>query len=158
LSGLDQEYSDLVRELWGSPGGWNDRKSYADVARKLEVDEETVRNRLKRMKESGLLIGWRLFPNATLFGRSSIMQHMTFDSPTAEEGAISRLRRMEGAIVVASLYGADLLIALRRWRTLFIETTGCSGAQGRPSRMAWNGPASDCVQDDPPTDWQMAKS
>src|SRR5689334_19343223 len=101
-----------MRELWGSPGRWNVRKSYVDVARSLGVDEETVRNRLKRLKDSGFLIGWRLLPNPSLFGRSSILQQLTFDSPMAKDDAISRLRQMDCVIVVASLYGDDLQITL----------------------------------------------
>jgi DNA-binding Lrp family transcriptional regulator len=101
-----------MKELWGSPGRWNVRKSYVDIARNLGVDEETVRNRLKRLKESGFLVGWRLIPNPSLFGRSSVMQHLTFESPATKEEAISRLKQMDGVVVVASLYGADLLITL----------------------------------------------
>jgi DNA-binding Lrp family transcriptional regulator len=112
LSGLDREYSDLMKELWGSPGRWNVRKSYVDVARNLDVDEETVRNRIKRLKESGFLIGWRLLPNPSLFERGPVMQHLTFDGPATKEEAISRLKHMDGVNVVASLYGADLLITL----------------------------------------------
>ncbi|MDA4117643.1 MAG: AsnC family transcriptional regulator [Thaumarchaeota archaeon] len=112
MSGLDQDYSDLMRELWGSPGRWNVRESYAGVARNLGVDEETVRNRLKRLKASGFLEGWRLLPNPCLFGRSSVMQHLRFVDPTAKEAAIPRLMRMDGAIVVASLYGTELLVTL----------------------------------------------
>jgi DNA-binding Lrp family transcriptional regulator len=112
LSGLDREYSELMKELWGSPSRWNSRRSYADVARKLNVDEETVRNRLRRLRESGSLIGWRLVPNPSLFGRSSVMQYLAFDSAAAKERAVSKLERMDGVIVAASLYDTDLLVTL----------------------------------------------
>jgi DNA-binding Lrp family transcriptional regulator len=101
-----------MKELWGSPGRWNVRKSYVEVARNLGVDEETVRNRLKRLKESGFLVGWRLLPNPSLLGRSFVMQHMTFDGPVSKDEAISRLKQMDGVVVIASLYGTDLLITL----------------------------------------------
>ena len=101
-----------MSELWGSPGRWNVRRYYADVARKLGVDEETVRNRLKRLKESGFLVGWRIFPNPSLFGRSSVMQHLTFDGPATKERAMSRLMRMDGVVVIASFYGDSLLATL----------------------------------------------
>jgi DNA-binding Lrp family transcriptional regulator len=112
LSGLDREYSDLMRELWGSPGRWNVRRSYVAVARSLGVDEETVRNRLRRLKEGGFLIGWRILPNPSLFGRSSVLQHLTFDGAPTKGEAISRLKEMEGVVVIASFYGSDLLITL----------------------------------------------
>jgi DNA-binding Lrp family transcriptional regulator len=101
-----------MRELWGSPGRWNVRRSYVAVARSLGVDEETVRNRLKRLKEGGFLVGWRILPNPSLFGRSSVLQHLAFDGNPTKGEAISRLREMEGVVVVASFYGSDLLITL----------------------------------------------
>ena len=155
LSGLDQEYSALMRELWGSPGRWNVRRSYADVARKLGVDEETVRNRLKRLRGSGLLVGWRLVPNPSLFGRSSIMQHLSFDSPASKEAAISQLARMDGVIVVASLYGSDLLL------TIFDDPQRASskrlaavGAQRGPAEWSGMGLAPTIFRMTP-TDWQI---
>ena len=112
MSGLEREYSDLMKELWGSPGRWNVKKSYVDVARNLGIDEETVRNRLRRLKETGFLVGWRLLPNPALFGRASVMQHLTFDSPVTKRDALSQSKHADGVVVVASLYGADLLVTL----------------------------------------------
>ena len=104
----DKAGADLVMELWGSPERWNARKSYADVARKLGVDEETVRNRLRRMRESGLLLGWCLFPNPALLGRTAVSLLLDFDASSSKEDAILRLKRVEGVINIASNYGNTL--------------------------------------------------
>ncbi len=106
----DKAYSALMRELWGSPERWNTRKTHAHVAAKLGVDEETVRNRLRRLKESGFLLGWRVVPNPALLGRESSMLLLEFDDQAAKEEAVPRLKLSEGVIVVASVYGEGLLV------------------------------------------------
>ena len=104
----DKANTDLAMELWGSPERWNARKSYADVARKLGVDEETVRNRLRRMKESGHLLGWCLFPNPALLGRTAVSLLLEFEGPSSKEDAILRLKRVEGVTSIASNYGNSI--------------------------------------------------
>jgi DNA-binding Lrp family transcriptional regulator len=99
-----------MRELWGSPERWNSRRTYADVAAKLGVDEETVRNRLKRLKESGFLVGWRVVPNPSLLGRETAMMFLDFKDNEAKENALRNLRGMEGVIAIASIYGNSLLV------------------------------------------------
>jgi len=157
LSGLEKEYSDLMQELWGSPSRWNSRRSYTDVARRLGVDEETVRNRLRRLKESGTLIGWRLVPNPSLFGRSSIMQYLTFGSSLAKEKAISKLKDLDGVIIAASLYSTDLLLTIfdDEERSASRELTSL-GAEKKPSEMSGMGlPTTNFRMT--PTDWQITR-
>jgi DNA-binding Lrp family transcriptional regulator len=157
LSALDKDYSDLMRELWGSPERWNVRKSYVDVARKLGVDEETVRNRLNRVRQSGFLVGWRLVPNSSLFGRKPVMQHLTFESPQAKAEALLLLGRMDGVITAASLYGAEVLVTLfdDQERTLS-RALSALGAKDGP--VEWQGmgiPSSAFHMT--PTDWQIVR-
>ncbi len=46
---LDDLDMRIIRELGGSrPTQWNVRESYSNIARKLGVDEETVRMRVNR--------------------------------------------------------------------------------------------------------------
>ncbi|MDA4112888.1 MAG: AsnC family transcriptional regulator [Thaumarchaeota archaeon] len=110
--GQDKAYSTLMTELWGSPGQWNVKKSYAAIARKLGVDEETVRNRIKHLRESGFLLGWRLFPNPSILGRRSTFLFLELDDPGSKDDAISQLRRMDGVVTIVSLYGSGLLLTL----------------------------------------------
>ena len=106
----DKGYSDLMRELWGSPERWNSRKTYADVAARLGVDEETVRNRLKRLKESGFLVGWRVVPNPALFGLESAMMYLDFRDQGPKEEAVAQLKKTDGVVVIASVYAKSLLV------------------------------------------------
>ena len=108
----DRAYSDLMKELWGSPAVWNMKKTYVDIARKLGVDEETVRNRIKSMKEGGFLLGWILHPNPALLSRKSVFIFLSFDSQEAKESAIPGLAGIAGVAVIASFYGKDVLVTL----------------------------------------------
>lgn len=108
----EKPYTDLMRELWGSPGLWNQKRTYVEVARKLGVDEETVRNRIKSMKDSGFLLGWRVVPNPALLGRTSSFLFLEFEDQDLKEEAASNLTKMDGVIVIASMYGGSLLVTL----------------------------------------------
>jgi DNA-binding Lrp family transcriptional regulator len=109
---LDKAYSFLMRELWGSPIQWNTKKSYLEVAKKLGVDEETVRNRVKRLRETGFLLGWRLVPNPMLLGRASSSTFLSFNDSESREHAISQLTRMDGVINIASIYDKSLTVTI----------------------------------------------
>lgn len=108
----DKSYSDLMKELWGSPGLWSQKKTYVEIARKLGVDEETVRNRVKVLKESGFLLGWRVLPNPALLGRSSYFVFLEFRSDDEKEKAIPNIAEQAGVIVIANIYGNSLLVTM----------------------------------------------
>jgi DNA-binding Lrp family transcriptional regulator len=88
------------------------RRSYVDVARKLGVDEETVRNRLKTMKEMGLLRGWRLILNANLLDMNSSNVLLEFPTADAKEEVISRMRKVPGVVLIQDFYGEALQVAI----------------------------------------------
>jgi DNA-binding Lrp family transcriptional regulator len=101
-----------MRELWGSPDVWNTKKSYVEIARKLGVDEETVRNRIKHLRESGFLLGYRLVPNPALLGRTSSSVRIEFKDRESKEAAIPRIVRMDGVINIGSTYDKSVLVTL----------------------------------------------
>jgi DNA-binding Lrp family transcriptional regulator len=144
-----------MRELWGSPERWNSRKTHADIAGKLGIDEETVRNRLKRLKESGFLIGWRVVPNPELFDRVSSMILLEFEDQEKKEAAVPNLKKMDGVINLASVYGANLLATCyddkeRRASKAIAASTGVTGAQSIGGMRLT--PTSFRMT---PTDWQI---
>jgi DNA-binding Lrp family transcriptional regulator len=108
----DRAYSDLMKELWGSPGVWNVRKRYVDVARKLGVDEETIRNRIKYLKDSGFLTGWRVVPSPAQLDRRLLFLLLALEDQNSKEDAISRLKEKEGVIAIVSIYNNNLLVNL----------------------------------------------
>jgi DNA-binding Lrp family transcriptional regulator len=102
-----------MRELWGSPSLWNEKRTQVQIARKLGIDEETVRNRIKFLRESGFLLGWRLLPNPSLIDRESTFLYLELDGDEeSKEHIISKLTKMEGVVNIASFYGQTLLITL----------------------------------------------
>jgi DNA-binding Lrp family transcriptional regulator len=104
--------SSIMREMASSPSHWNVRRSYTEVARKLGVDEETVRNRLHMMKEMGLLQGWRLIVNAGLLGLQSSNLVLEFASPETKEAAIPAIRKTDGVILLQNFYGDSLQVTV----------------------------------------------
>src|SRR3989442_4107242 len=100
-----------MRELWGSPDIWNIKKSYIEIAAKLGVDEETVRNRVKHLKDTGFLIGYRLVPNPALLGRTFASLRIEFQDRESKQVAIPHLAK-EGVINIGSTYDKSVLVTL----------------------------------------------
>jgi DNA-binding Lrp family transcriptional regulator len=112
LSGRDKAYTDLMRELWGSPDIWHTKKSYVEIATKLGIDEETVRNRVRHLRDSGFLLGYRLVPNPALLGREFASLRVEFKDRESKEAAIPRLSKIEGVINIGSTYDKSVLVTL----------------------------------------------
>ena len=112
MSLRDKAYSDLMRELWGSPDIWNTKKSYIEIAAKLGVDEETVRNRVKHLRDTRFLLGYRLVPNPVLLGRTFASLRIEFLDREAKQAAIPKLARMDGVINIGSTYDKSALVTL----------------------------------------------
>jgi DNA-binding Lrp family transcriptional regulator len=109
--GIDLTAS-IMREMATSPSHWNVKRSYVDVARKLGVDEDTVRNRLKTMREIGLLRGWRLIPNARLLGMESSNVVLDFVDQDSKDAATPRIRNAQGAVLIQDFYGKTMQVTV----------------------------------------------
>src|SRR5437879_12660331 len=101
-----------MRELWGSPDIWNTKKSYIEIAAKLGVDEETVRNRVKHLKDTGFLIGYRLVPNPAVLGRTFASLRIERQDRESKQVAIPRLAKIAGIINIGSTHDKSVLITL----------------------------------------------
>ena len=101
----------IMREI-GSPRivQWDIRESYASIAKRVGVDEETIRKRIKRMEREGLIMGWRVMINPSLIGRS----YVAIDTAVREVGkkadVISRLKRIDGVVAFMDFEGSGMLI------------------------------------------------
>lgn len=105
----EKEYSEIMKELWGSPSRWSARKTSAGMASSLGIDEDTVRNRIRRMKEGGFLLGWRMFPNPQLIGRESAFIYVQLRDRADAEKALPAILEGEGVVTVSRLMGGSLL-------------------------------------------------
>ncbi len=102
----------IMKELSVTPSHWNVKRSYSEVAKKLGVDEETVRIRVQSLKNSGFLLGWRLILNANLLGRESSVLAVELGDVEKKDKAIVQIGRMDGVVLIQSFYGKTLQITV----------------------------------------------
>ena len=102
----------LVDDRSSAPLQTNIRQPYGEVARKLHVDEETVRSRIKKIHESGFIRGWYLVVNPHLLDMK--MTSILFDVPSAasKDDLIRKLKLIHGAVAIIGHYGRSMGVIL----------------------------------------------
>lgn len=110
MAELDELDIQILGDL-GSPASpqWNVRESYADLARRLGVDEETVRLRVIRARERGYMPTWRIKVNPHLLGRTPAGFDLAAPSGPARGDAIARLERLDGVVLLVDFRDEGLL-------------------------------------------------
>ena len=103
----------IIKEL-GSPSSlqWNVRETYSNIARRIGVDEETVRRRLKRAEELGSLPGWRMMINPNLIGCEACCLDLEVEDEGKKDRMISEIRRVDGVIKILDFRGRGLQATL----------------------------------------------
>ena len=103
----------IIKEL-GSPNSpqWNVRESYANIADRLGIDEETVRKRIKRARELGSLPRWLIKVNPLLIGRQSACLVLVVSDEDRKPELISRIRRLQGVITILDFLGRGMMVVL----------------------------------------------
>lgn len=88
------------------------KKSYSSLARSLKVDENTVKNRVQKLYDSGFLKGWWVALNPTLIGQQ--MSQLWFDvkEQSSKQEVIEKVSLIPGVAVVKDLYGRSLGVVL----------------------------------------------
>jgi DNA-binding Lrp family transcriptional regulator len=112
---LDSLDAKIFSELSGS-GSFSPavRQSYSSIARKLKVDEETVRRRIRRAEQRGLLGGSELMLNPYLMGRVPVaMEVIVADSDIAKKlRAIQQIKLVDGVLFMIDFQGESLNVLL----------------------------------------------
>jgi len=87
------------------------RRSFKAVAKKLNIDEVTVRKRIAKMKRSGFLQGWTVMANPTLVGLR--LAQISFDVPSlgAKPDLVEQLKLMQGSFVLVDCFGTSLFLS-----------------------------------------------
>jgi DNA-binding Lrp family transcriptional regulator len=161
LQGLDEIQIRIMNEL-ASPRSfrWDIRESYASIAERLRVDEETVRRRVKRARESGFLKGWKLFLNPHLIGLESTGIQLDIDDEERKAAVISQVERMDGVVILIDFHSRALRIILYYENESDLErkTQQIKSICGNDQLLLWKGgfPASD--QNMKRTDWEIVKA
>jgi DNA-binding Lrp family transcriptional regulator len=139
---------------------WDIRESFASIAEKIGVDEETVRRRVKRARESGFLKGWKLFLNPHLIGLESMGMQLEIDDEERKADVISQVEQVGGVVILIDFHGKALRAILYfesevdRERKVQQIISICRGDRLR----RWQGgfPASDMKMNR--TDWEIVKA
>ncbi len=87
------------------------RRSLRRIGKKFSIDEHTVKNRIARLRQSGLWQGWLVSLHADLVSRTNI--ELSFDvPPDSKDDLISKLKLVEDAMVIHNYYGSLISIFL----------------------------------------------
>ena len=88
----------IMKEL-GSPASpqWNVRESYANIGKKLGVDEETVRKRIKRAKELGSLSPWLMKVNPRLIGCQAAGMDVEVEDEDGKAEALLKIMALQAS-------------------------------------------------------------
>lgn len=144
-----------------SPGSfrWDIRESYASMAQKLGVDEETIAKRLNRMRSSGFFQGFQLIINPHLLGLEAESVELHVENALEKEAVIAQLRLVEGVIRILPFYGQDLQLLFYRRQgvepmkqiSLMESICGCR------ADMRWEVPFPACDLPMTKTDWLILR-
>ena len=103
----------IVGHLLGVEGGAPGiRRSFRSIARDLDVDENTVRNRLSQLRRSGFLKGWLVTVNPTLVGEQVVQVWLDVPPGADKDRAIRDLTLVEGVGLILDYYGTALSVQL----------------------------------------------
>jgi len=105
-------YREVFHSRTGPPLESDVRKSYRSVARKLRIDEVTIRNRVKKLQQSGFVKGWRLIVNPSLLGVKLAQLWFDVRPPSAKDDLIRKLVLMHGALAISDYHGSSLTFIL----------------------------------------------
>jgi DNA-binding Lrp family transcriptional regulator len=89
---------------------WNVRESYASIAKRAGVDEETVRKRIKRQEKLGAILGWRAVIHPNLIGCVDAYVDLEVSYADRKKEILSQLKLLDGVIVITNFDGRGLFV------------------------------------------------
>jgi len=115
---MDRLDTAIVRELIMDPSTLmfrqDIRRPYESIAKKLNVSEDTVRNRIKDLEEGGPIKGWRVGINPSLLGYKFYYVIFDVKPPAVKDKVYEQLRStLPGLMWLADYFGdhAGIVVA-----------------------------------------------
>jgi len=108
-----QILKELLQGQAAAPVNAQFRQSYEAIARRVGVDEETVRNRVKGYHRSGFIQDWRTIVNPNLLRSGELALWLDVNPPTSKDEVVEKIRLMPGVVLIGHYYGTLLAIVLR---------------------------------------------
>lgn len=109
---LDAVDIHLLREiLQGSaalPLDPNFRKSFRTIARRLRVDQDTVRYRMKRLEQMGFITDWRILLNPHILGLRHFAVGVDIPTSTSKEDVVGKLKLVPDIFMIINYFGTLL--------------------------------------------------
>jgi DNA-binding Lrp family transcriptional regulator len=163
LARIDNLDLKILKEIT-SPGlsNWGSaRLSYAVIARKLGIDEETVRVRVRRAQNSGPIVGWQLLLNPHLIGKEAAIAIVDTAAVSSKSTIISQLKLLDEVLFLYDFYDESLMIVLYYSSELTLRRridliTSICGNSGQPIYLKQEYPSCNAILKK--TDWQILKS
>ncbi len=130
------------------------------IAKKVGVDKDTVRSRIKRFQERGFLQGWAAYPNPSLLGVKGTTLQFDAPSPASKDDLIRKLRLLQGVIVIVVHYGSSIATIL--WyeteQSLKRITELISRISNTENLIRYDTPIPECKITLSEIDWKIIKS
>jgi DNA-binding Lrp family transcriptional regulator len=86
------------------------RPTYSDVAKKLGVDEETVRLRVSKAKHAGSILGWQLAINPHVLGREATSVMLEVNDSSLKQSMISQIKLIDEVVLIMDFYEKPLRV------------------------------------------------
>ncbi len=133
---------------------------YGKVAKRLALDEETVRRRVEKLEAAGIIRGWQLLVNPNALGLKKFGILMTVSPRLRVDEAVRKIRLVQGVTYISRPVGESLRIgilcenqeALRNKVELISELTGTEEL----TTYAVRHPRTEV--EPTPTDWRIIKA
>ncbi len=98
--------------LGGDAAAPSVRKPFRAMAERLRVDENTVRNRIEKLRRSGFLKGWWVAVNPSVLGVKVAQVWLDVHSVSDKAAAVKKISLVSGVGLILDYFGSGLSLLL----------------------------------------------
>jgi DNA-binding Lrp family transcriptional regulator len=116
MSTMDEIDSMLVAKLFQSESKFGKvrmvKGSFRSIASELNLDEDTIRKRIKALQSAGLLTGWEVHVNPAALGCVMYLLWMDVDPKLLKSDVLKRIRMVHGVLGIIDMVSQTVVIQL----------------------------------------------